>query len=91
MDAVRQHATNRPSKHCPPTHLWVELKVDNLASRQRDRHLALVGGGAGDGFAAGGAPLVDAAVGADVAQPAGVHLQRRIITSCFEDVVGLRC
>lgn len=59
----------------PRPHLRVELEVDNLAARQRDGHLPLVGGRLDDGLAPRRAPLIDAPVGADVAQAGGVDLR----------------
>lgn len=77
-----QHSIPReaptPSTTPQPSHLRVELKVDDLAAAERNGHLPLVGGGALDGLAAGGPPLVDAAVGADVAQAIGVDLGREM-------------
>lgn len=52
----------------------VQLKVHHLAARQRHRHLVHVACSTLDLAAAGGAPLVDAPAGSDVAQAARVHL-----------------
>lgn len=82
-----QHSIPREAPTHPPpqpSHLRVELKVDDLAAAERNGHLPLVGGGALDGLAAGGAPLVDAAVGADVAQAIGVDLGREVGRGCLK-------
>ncbi len=53
----------------------VQLKVHNLASRQRDGDLALIHRGVRDDALAGRLPLVDAAVAANMADALGVHLR----------------
>lgn len=68
-------APGTPPPPPPRPHLRVELEVDNLAARQRDGHLPLVGGRLDDGLAPRRAPLIDAPVGADVAQAGGVDLR----------------
>ena len=52
-----------------------QLKVDDLAAGHGHDDLALVGGRPHDRLAAGGPPLIDAPVTADVPQAAGMHLR----------------
>ena len=60
------------------SHHLVELKVDDLAARYADRDLPVVGGRAANLLPARRLPLVDAAVGEQVADAHWIDLHNRV-------------
>lgn len=65
--------------HLDERSLLVELKVDDLATLERDGNLPRVGGRLGDRPAAWRLPLGDAPVGAHVVDAVGVDLHERVL------------